>query len=88
MKRFLVLTISLFLLLGQWGSLEHMHHDHQSGEACDYCLQLKSTDQLHTSTEQFNLLTSHYQWIDQYASQFVLAQSPNYFAIRAPPRFI
>ncbi len=85
MKRLLILSISLFLLLGQWGSLEHLYHDHHSGEACDYCLQLKSLDQLGTDTAQNSLMTNRYRSFEQSIPQFISLLSSSFFSIRAPP---
>jgi len=88
MKRLHFIFITLFLILGQWSSLEHVYHDHTAGEVCDYCLSIKPLEHIAVNSIQPNISKNIPQWQGVLTTQFMMKSSISYFAIRAPPRFI
>lgn len=88
MKRLHYIIFTAILLLSQWGSTDHVYHEHVAGEACDYCINAQPLD---------NVVSSSYQsapLIKQTQKPFVLVQESTsksitrYYAVRAPPRLI
>lgn len=88
MKRLNLIVLTLFLILGQWSSLEHAFHEHQASEVCDYCLSKKPLEHLAVNSIQTFFPTSIPQWQDELTPQVYLNEKVSYFAARAPPRFI
>ena len=88
MNRLHITFLALLLLLGQWGSFDHLHHAHDSGEVCDYCLQAQGLDHAVVPvTQHIAVKFSHQSQPAQvYAST---SDSPlRYYSVRAPPRSI
>ena len=88
MKRLHLIILSITLLLSQWGTIDHVYHEHTAGEVCDFCISAKSFDHAVTSSSQTTAL------IKQIQSPDILAQASNsksvarHYAVRAPPRLI
>lgn len=88
MNRQLIIVLTLFLVLTQWGSLEHAYHDHSAGEACDYCSTSKSLDHIVLASSESVVHTVGFQWHDELISQDFYKAHVNYFTARAPPHTI
>lgn len=88
MKRLHIIALTITLLLSQWGTIDHVYHEHTAGEVCDFCISAKSFDHAVTSSSQDLAL------IKQVQSPEILAQASTsktvirHYAVRAPPRFI
>ena len=88
MKQLYLITLTLFLLLGQWSSLDHVYHDHESDTTCDYCL---STQPLNYAVPSFNLpevSEKDPQLQDKLTKKSIIISNISYYSVRAPPRFI
>ena len=88
MKRLNLIVLTLFLILGQWSSLEHTFHEHQASEVCDHCLSKKPLEHFTVNSIQTFFPTNIPQWQDELMPQVSLNEKVSYFAARAPPRFI
>jgi len=88
MKRLNLIFLSLFLMLGQWGSLDHVYHEHESVDVCEFCLSSQSLEHaLTTSVSSIVVLEQPYRKVNQARLLFV-KDNIHYFSVRAPPRFI
>ncbi len=87
MKRLHFIILTAFLLLSQWGSIEHLYHAHKAGEVCDYCISAQSLDHAVSSTVQTVIVVKQ-TFIQPELTQAAITKSftPNY-AVRAPPLF-
>lgn len=88
MKRLHLIFLTLFLLLGQLGSLDHVYHEHESGEVCDYCLGAQSLDHAVTVSHTSVTPISISQSLHELTHEFFPGKTSRYYAARAPPRFI
>lgn len=88
MKRLPLIFITLIILFGQWGSLEHVYHDHKSGEACDYCLKAQPLDHAVTSAFQLGISNAPVHPGVEEVQAFISRSTIYYYSVRAPPRFI
>ena len=88
MKSLHIIVLAFTLLLSQWGTIDHVYHEHTAGEVCDFCISAKSFDHAVTSSSQYLAL------IKQVRSPEILAQAStsktviHHYSVRAPPRFI
>ena len=88
MKSLHIIVLAFTLLLSQWGTIDHVYHEHTAGEVCDFCISAKSFDHAVTSSSQYLAL------IKQVQSPEILAQASTsktvirHYSVRAPPRFI
>jgi hypothetical protein len=87
MKRIHLIVFALVLILGQWSSLEHAYHEHNSNEVCDYCLSIKPLDNAATNSAQAFVSNqiSHNQ--DELTSGFIPSNLIRHFSVRAPPLY-
>jgi len=88
MKQLHLIFLTLFLLLGQWSSLEHDYHDHESGEICDYCLNAQPLDHAVTNSVELGISNEPTHQQDELAQEFISKSNIRYYSVRAPPRFI
>ena len=88
MNRLHITIFALILLLGQWGSFDHAYHQHDSGEACDYCLSAQALDHAITPAMPFVFAPSFQQFQPEPIWKHISNSSVRYYAVRAPPRFI
>jgi hypothetical protein len=88
MKRLHYIFLIFFLVLGQWGSLDHAYHDHETSEVCDYCLSAQPLDHAVTTFTQPVISTGDPQWHDESAIELITKYTIHHYAARAPPRFI
>ena len=88
MKRLNLIILAVTLLLSQMGTLDHAYAEHQSGEACDYCLSLPSLDHAISSSAQANFSNTTTQQHIELAQQSFSANAIHFYAARAPPRLI
>lgn len=88
MKRLHYIFLIFFLVLGQWGSLDHAYHDHETSEVCDYCLSAQSLDHAVTMSTLPVISTGDTQWSDEPAVELIAKYTIYYYAARASPRFI
>lgn len=88
MKRLCMITLSLVLLLSQWGSLAHAYHVHKPGDVCDYCLSAHPLDHSITATVQTVSLNSSPELHDELLQDLTAASHVSYYTARAPPGFI
>lgn len=88
MKRLHFIILTAFLLLSQWGSIDHVYHAHKAGEVCDYCISAQSLDHA-VSHAAKTVVVVKQTFIQPELTQASITQSftPHY-AARAPPRFI
>jgi len=88
MKRRHFIILTAFLLLSQWGSIDHVYHAHKAGEVCDYCISGQSLD--HAVGHSVKAVAVVKQtFVQPELTQASVSKSftPTY-AARAPPRFI
>lgn len=88
MNRLHLTIFALLLLLGQWGSFDHAYHEHDSGEACDYCLSAQALDHAITPAIQFVFTPSFEEFQPHLTKQNLSSNTVRYYAARAPPRFL
>jgi len=88
MKRLYLISLTLVLLLAQLGSLEHVYHEHNNSEVCDYCLSAQPLDHAVTTPVQSFLSQNNPQWYDGAVTVFITVSDIQYYAARAPPQFI
>lgn len=88
MKALNVTIFAVLLLLGQWGSLDHVYHEHDSSEVCDYCIQKQGSDQaVEEGIQPVIAAFNHCDPSGQYSNTFSNRNIRGYEA-RAPPRSI
>ena len=88
MKRLHLFILAITLLLSQWGTIDHVYHDHIAGEACDYCVSAKSFDHAVTSSFQTTALIQQTQRAEVLVQASTSKSVSRYYAVRAPPRSI
>lgn len=88
MKRLHLIIFTITLLLSQWGSIDHVYHDHIAGEVCDFCITAKSFDNAVTSSFQATTLTKQTQQVDILLQASISQSVTRYYSVRAPPRLI
>lgn len=88
MKHLHLIILAVTLLLSQWGSIDHVYHDHKSGEVCDYCLSAQPLDEAVTSSFQSTPLIKQTQRPEVLAQESISKSVTRCYAVRAPPRFI
>jgi len=88
MSRLYITVLALILLLGQWSSIDHAYHQHDSAEACDYCLSAQTLDHAATPATLFVFAPSFKVFKSDLISELTFKSHFRYFAARAPPRFI
>jgi hypothetical protein len=86
MKRLHYIFLIFFLVLGQWGSLDHDHYDHEASEICDYCLNAQSLDHAVATSTQPVIPTGDTQCSDEPAVELIDKYTIHYYVARAPPR--
>jgi len=87
MKSLYIITLTLAILLSQLGSLEHAYHEHDSGEACEYCLSAHPFDTAILSAE---FITPAYPLsfhLNQAKLSLFTESRFNHYSARAPPSF-
>lgn len=88
MKRLHIITLAITLLLSQWGTIDHVYHEHTAGEVCDFCISAKSFDHAVTSSSQGIALIKQVQTPEILAQASTSKTVIRHYAVRAPPRFI
>ncbi|MCW9024096.1 MAG: hypothetical protein OQK73_05385 [Gammaproteobacteria bacterium] len=88
MKRLQLIFLSLFLLFSQFGSFDHLYHDHEGDEVCGYCLSAQPLDNAVTTSVQTVFSINEPYWQAQPTRVFVAESNLRYYAVRAPPRFL
>jgi len=88
MKRLPLIVFTLILLLGQWGSLDHAYHEHNSGENCDYCISAKSLDNAINTSLNIVFSQSCHQCFSEPNHKSITLIDLRYYAVRAPPHII
>lgn len=86
MKRFNFVFLSAILLLSQWGSFDHVYHEHVAGEVCDYCISAQPLEHAVTSAVQTVNLTQQTQRLEILTQESASKSVTRYYAVRAPPR--
>ena len=61
MKRLHLIILTFTLLLSQWGTIDHVYHEHVAGDVCDYCVSAKSFAHAVTSSSLSTLVTKQTQ---------------------------
>jgi len=84
----LYLPILVILLLTQWGSISHDYHEHDSAEACDYCLSAQGFDQ--AVAPELLSFSDQSIFLSSIGSELVSVTKSGFYnyTARAPPRFI
>ena len=88
MKRLPLIIFTLILLLGQWGSLDHAYHEHNSGENCDFCISAKSLDHAVSTSISLVFSQSCHQCFSEQINKSITKIDIHYYIARAPPFFI
>lgn len=88
MNRLHLIILTVTLLLGQWGSIDHVYHDHAASEVCDFCISAKSFDHAVASSFQATTLTKQTQQAETLLQASTSQGVIHYYAVRAPPRLI
>lgn len=88
MKHLHLIILTVTLLLSQWGTIDHVYHEHSAGEVCDYCVSTKSFDNAITSSVQTTAVFKQTQQAEILAQASTTRSITRYYAVRAPPRFI
>lgn len=88
MKHLHLIVLTVSLLLSQWGTIDHVYHEHTAGEVCDFCISAKSFDHAVTSSSQSIALIKQMQRPVILAQVSTSKSVTRYYAVRAPPRFI
>ena len=88
MKRLYIITLAITLLLSQWGSIDHVYHEHTASEACDYCLSAKSFEDAVEGSSLNIALIKQVQRPEILAQASISRSTNRYYAARAPPRLI
>jgi len=77
--------MTFVFLISQWGSIDHAHHQHDSGEVCDYCIGSKNLEHMTGDSHTRNLPVILYSHLDSFpADNYQPAFIANYNG-RAPP---
>lgn len=88
MKRLYIITLAITLLLSQWGSIDHVYHEHTAGEVCDFCLTAKSFEDAVEGSSLNIALIKQVQRAEILVQASVSKSTTRYYAVRAPPRLI
>ena len=88
MKLIHLIILTVTLLLSQWGTIDHVYHEHTAGEVCDYCVSAKSFDHAVTSSVQTTTVFKQTQQANMLAQASTSQSVTRYYSARAPPRFI
>lgn len=88
MKRLHYIILTITLLLSQWGTIDHVYHDHIAGEVCDYCVSAKSFDHAVTHTSVTAVVSKQTLQPEVLAQASITKSTTRHYAVRAPPRFI
>jgi len=87
MKQLYIITLALVILLSQLGSIEHAYHEHDSGEACEYCLSAHSFDAAILTAEFTTPVYPLSFHINQPTLSLFTESRFNHYSARAPPSF-
>lgn len=88
MKRLHFIILTAILLLSQWGSIDHVYHEHIAGEVCDFCISAQPLDNAVSSSFQSTPLAKQTQKPVVLAQELTSKSIARYYAARAPPRLI
>ena len=88
MKRLHFIILTAILLLSQWGSIDHVYHEHIAGEVCDYCIAAQPTDNAVSNSFQTIPLVKQIQKTVVLVQELSTKSVTRYYAVRAPPRLI
>jgi len=88
MKRLHLIILTVTLLLSQWGTIDHVYHDHTVGEVCDYCVSAKLFDHAAPSSFQTTRVIIQTQQAETLAQASTSQSITHYYNVRAPPRLI
>lgn len=88
MNRLHITVLAIVLLLSQLGSVNHVYHDHDVSEVCDFCLSAHVLDQGFSPTTQFAITPCSHQFQIELVSLTDSSNDARYYSVRAPPRFI
>ena len=88
MKRLHLIILTITLLLSQWGTIDHVYHEHTAGDVCDYCVSAKSFDHAATSSFQTTPVIKQTQQAETLAQASTSQSVTRYYNVRAPPRSI
>lgn len=85
MKRLHYVIFTAILLLSQWGSIDHVYHEHTAGEICDYCIGSQPFDNAVSHSFQSAPFVKQIQQPELLAKGFTSKNITRYYAVRAPP---
>lgn len=88
MKRLHLIILTATLLLSQWGTIDHVYHEHTAGEVCDYCVSAKSFDHASLSSSLSTIVIKQTQQAEIQAQASIAKTVSRHYASRAPPRLI
>ena len=87
MRQLHAITLAFIILLSQLGSIEHVYHEHDSGEACEYCLSAQPLDMAVLGAEIITPAHSLTFQLKQPTLSFIAESCFNHYSARAPPSF-
>lgn len=87
MKPLYTITLALVILLSQLSSIEHAYHDHDTGEACEYCLSAQALDAAVLTPELKTPVHSLSFQLKQLKLSNFTESCFTYYAARAPPSY-
>lgn len=88
MSRLYLLTFAFIMLLGQWGSLDHAYHQHDTGEVCDYCISSQALDHAIAPITLLVLTPSFEDFQPEQTEHQIANSHVRHYTVRAPPRFL
>ena len=88
MKRLYILTLAISILLSQWGSIDHVYHEHAAGEVCDYCISTPSLDNALGYDHNIDFSNNTLQSSGEITSELLITSTVRIYAARAPPRLV
>ena len=88
MKHLHLIVLTVTLLLSQWGTIDHVYHEHIAGDVCDYCVSAKSFDHAATSSFQTTRVIKQTQRAEVLVQASIAKSVSRYYSVRAPPRLI
>ena len=88
MKRLYIITFAITLLLSQWGTIDHVYHEHTAGEVCDYCLSAPSLDNALSYNHNIDFSKNTVQSHNEITLELLITSTVRIYAARAPPRLV
>lgn len=88
MNRLHITVFAVILLFSQWGSADHVYHEHDAAEACVYCLSAQALDHAIASATPPVFPPSFQQFQPELLCMSVFSIDILHYSVRAPPRFI